>query len=490
MTRRASRAWPLAIPFVVVPLLAGCLGDEGTAAESEAAEAGRAAGADPTAGTSQPLAFVNVSVVPMTGEGVLAGRTVVVEGDRIARIGPADEVEVPEGARRVDGTGRWLIPGLGEMHAHVPPPEDDQPREEAWAAMERVAFLYLSNGITTARGMLGAPLHLEFREALERGEVLGPRLYTSGPSLNGNSIPDPDSARRAVLHQHAAGYDFLKIHPGLGRASYDAMARTADSVGIRWAGHVPAAVGLERALEAGQATVDHLDRYMEVILADGADPPGQTFFFGVDLVEMVDLSKIPEVARATREAGVWNVPTQSLIEHVLSPEGSPEEMAEWPEMRYVPPETVRSWVQTKRGLMENDAYTEERARRFIEIRRRIIGALHEAGAGLLLGSDAPQIFQVPGFSIQAELRMMVSSGLSPHDALATGSRNVAEYFGDLDEYGTVEEGKAADLILLEADPLEDIRNVARRAGVVVRGRWLPAEEIQERLDAIAAAVQE
>lgn len=478
----------LLLPGPALLAVSGCAAQK----VPEDATAGKNA-ADVSAGDAAPsqnvVAFVGVHVVPLDVERVLERQTVLVEGTRIARIGPADRVVVPEGAVRIEGEGRWLIPGLGEMHAHVPP-QGDNTREETWAAAERVLFLYLANGITTARGMLGDPLHLKLREALQKGEVLGPRLYTSGPSLNGNSIPDPDSARRAVRHQAAAGYDFLKIHPGLSRAAYDAIAETADSAGIRWAGHVPAAVGLERALAAQQASVDHLDGYTQAILAEGTDPPGSALFFGVNLVELADPSKIPQLAVRTREAGVWNVPTQSLIEHVLSPEWTPEEMAEWPEMRYMPPSIVQTWVNRKRNFLQNAAYTPERARAFIDLRRRIIGGLHEAGAKLLLGSDAPQIFQVPGFSIHAELRMMVASGLSEYEALVAGTRNIAEYFGALEDFGTIEEGKVADLVLLEADPLEDIGNVARRAGVMVRGRWLPMSEIEGRLAAIAAEASE
>ncbi|MFQ5679098.1 MAG: amidohydrolase family protein [Gemmatimonadota bacterium] len=426
-------------------------------------------------------AFVGVHVLPMDRERILADQTVLVRGDRIVRIGPAGEVRVPEQARRVEASGQYLIPGLGEMHAHVP-------SQGGREFMERVLFLYLSNGITTVRGMLGQPAHLELKEEVARGELLGPRIYTSGPSLNGNSIPDPDSARRAVLHQAEAGYDFLKIHPGLSRASYDAIARTADSVGIRWAGHVPADVGLARALEAGQASVDHLDQYMEALVPEGAEASGlQPLFFGVHLVDVVDESLIPRVAEATREAGVWNVPTQSLIEHILDPDLSPEELASRPEMRYMPPQMVEGWVQQKRRLMQHPTYTPERARRFIEIRRHIIGGLQEAGAKLLLGSDAPQIFQVPGFSIQAELQMAVAAGLTPYQALVAGTRNVAEYFGDQEEYGTLEEGKVADLVLLEGNPLEEIAAMSRIAGVMTRGRWLSAGEIRERLTALVTA---
>lgn len=422
------------------------------------------------------IAFVNAHVVPMDSERILVDYTVLVEGERITKIGPAAEVDVPAGATVIQGRGRYLIPGLGEMHAHVPAGGD---------AAEEVLFLYLSQGITTARGMLGQPGHLELRDRLARGEIAGPRLYTSGPSFNGNSIPSADSARRAVRHQVDAGYDFLKIHPGLTREQYDAMVETAEEVGIPWAGHVPADVGLERALAARQASVDHLDQYMEAIVAEGTDV-SNSLFFGVNLAGYVEDSRIEEIAAQTVEAGVWNVPTQSLIENVLLPD-DPARMAARPEMRYMSPATVTRWAEQKRGFLEHELYSPELAHRFVQVRRRLIKALNDAGAPLLLGSDAPQIFQVPGFSMLHELRLLVASGLTPYEALRAGTYNVAAYFQALDEFGTVEEGKIADLILLDANPLDDVANVAHRAGVMVRGRWLDSEAIERRLEEIAAS---
>lgn len=419
-------------------------------------------------------AFVGVNVVPMDTERILEDQTVIVVDDRIAAIGPAASTRLPQGAVRIDGSGKWLVPGLGEMHAHVPPDGD---------AAERVLFLYLSQGITTARGMLGEPGHLALRERLESGDVLGPRLYTTGPSLNGQSIPDADSARSAVLHQRELGYDLMKIHTGLSREEYDAIAETGDEVGLTWAGHVPADVGLARALEAGQASIDHLDQYMEAIVIDGTDV-SESLFFGLNLAGSVDEAKIEEVARATAAAGVWNVPTQSLIENMASTTPA-EEMAASPPMRYMPPRTVARWVEQKRGFVQGPGYSPEGAALAIDVRRRLIKALHDAGAGLLLGSDAPQVFQVPGFSIQHELEILVESGLTPYEALRAGTYNVAVYFDALDDFGTVEVGKSADLILLEGDPLSDIHNMARRAGVMIRGRWLPADEIETRLESIA-----
>ena len=424
------------------------------------------------------VAFVGVDVLPMDADRALEDQTVIVVDDRIAIVGPAGSVEVPAEATVIEGEGRWLVPGLGEMHAHVGGSDE---------AVERTLFLYLSQGITTARGMLGQPQHLEIRDRLESGELLGPRLFTSGPSLNGNSIPDADSAARAVRHQTELGYDFMKIHPGLSREEYDAIAATGAETGLTWAGHVPADVGLARALEVQQASIDHLDQYMESVVEDGTDV-SVSLFFGLNLAGSVDEAKIAEVAAATAAAGVWNVPTQSLIENMASTETG-EEMSAWPSMRYVPPVQVEGWKNQKNGFLEDANYSAEGAAEAVDVRRRIIKALNDAGAGILLGSDAPQVFQVPGFSIQHELELMVASGLTPYEALRAGTYNVALYFDALDDFGTVEEGKSADLVLVEDDPRADIAHMANRAGVMIRGRWLSAAEIGERLDAIAASFE-
>jgi len=178
------------------------------------------------------------------------------------------------------------------------------------------------------------------------------------------------------------------------------------------------------------------------------------------------------------------VPTQVLMENLIIA-GTAEQLAARPEMRYVPAAAVAQWTEAKNTLLQETGSTEASARRMIEVRRRLIKALHDAGAGLLLGSDAPQVWNVPGFSTHRELESLVAAGLTPWQALETGTRNVARYFGTLGETGTVERGKRADLVLLDADPLADIRNTTRRAGVMVRGRWLPQAEIEARLAEVA-----
>ena len=290
-----------------------------------------------------------------------------------------------------------------------------------------------------------------------------------------------------VTEQKAAGYDFLKIHPGISREPFDTLAATAQRLQIGFAGHVPLDVGLERALDARYATIDHLDGYAEAMVAKGALSAKESEFFGLNLGEQLDESRLTSLVKATRDAKVWNVPTQVLLENLV-PGPSVEELEKRPEMRYVRSEVRSKWAEVKRSLLAETGSTAQSVAKTMAVRRRLIKALHAGGAGLLLGSDAPQIYNVPGFSTLRELESLVAAGLSPYQALETGTRNVAVFFGTMAETGTVEAGKRADLILLDANPLADVRNAGRQAGVMLRGRWLPKAEIDTRLAEIARAL--
>jgi imidazolonepropionase-like amidohydrolase len=409
-------------------------------------------------------AFVGVTVLAMDGRAPLRNQTVVVRGDRIVALGPAGRTAVPVGARTVAGRGRFLMPGLAEMHGHVPPP--NAPPEQT----DDVLFLYVANGITTVRGMLGAPGQLALRERARRGEVVAPTLYLAGPSFSGPSVESAEHAARRVREQKAEGWDLLKVHPGLTRDEYDAMARTAREVGIRFGGHVPADVGLAHAIAMGQETFDHLDGYIEHLRGD-AGP--------------LDRAQLADVVRRTREAGAWVVPTMALWEVIL---GAPrlDSLAAFPELRYMPPQTVAAWTSSYRSRQADPQFDAARVRRTAENRLAVLKALSDGGVRVLMGTDAPQQFSVPGFSIHRELRRMRDAGMTNAQILLSGTRNVGEYFKGADRFGTVAPGQRADLLLLEADPLADLGNLQRRAGVVVRGRWLPEAEIRQRLDAIAA----
>ena len=279
----------------------------------------------------------------------------------------------------------------------------------------------------------------------------------------------------AVTTHNAAGYDLLKIHPGVKRDVFDALAAKAHEIGIPFAGHVPLDVGLARALEARYRSIDHLDGYLEAM----AKNPMQSQFFGVNLVNELDESKIAELVAATKKAGTWMVPTQVLMDNLMSEE-DPAAMAKRPEMTHaLQPGDVQKWVAQKEMFLKKIPAA-DRAK-FLQVRRRLIKALHDGGVPFALGSDAPQFWNVPGFSAHRELQSLVAAGLTAYEALRTGTVNVAAYFA-IPEGGTVGQGKNADLLLLDANPLQDIRHSTRIAGVVIGGRWLPKSEIDRRLE--------
>lgn len=415
------------------------------------------------------VAFVGVTVIPMDQERVLADQTVLVEGDRIITVGPASAVSIPATATVVDGTGRYLMPGLAEMHGHIPPP--NQPESE----IRNTLFLYLANGITTVRGMLGYDGQLELREQAARNELDSPTLYLAGPSFNGSSVSSPAQAAEKVRRQVQEGWDLLKIHPGLSLAEYDSMAVVAQKQSIDFGGHVPADVGLEHAIAMGQLTFDHLDGYVEYLFSHNADA--------------VDTSALADIVQQTIDAKAWVVPTMVLWETLYSVSDL-DALNAFPELQYVSAGVKASWERQYRQRLSNPQFDLEQNQRVIDARMQVLAALHEADAGILMGTDAPQQYSVPGFSLHREMARMEDAGMSPYDVLVTGTRNVGAYFSAWDTFGLVAEGHRADLILLDENPLTDLNNVADRAGVMVRGQWYPEDVIQSRLAEISAGYRQ
>ena len=413
-------------------------------------------------------AFVNVNVLPMDRNAVLSDHTVIVRDGQIAAVGPSSKVPVPEGAQRVDGRNKFLMPTLAEMHAHIP--GANAPDEE----IERTLFLYAANGIGTIRGMLGHPRHLEYRERVAKGPLFSPRIYTSGPSFSGKTAATPEMAVKAVIDQKAAGYDLLKIHPGVPLAAFDAMAAKAKELAIPFAGHVPLEVGLHRALAARYKSIDHLDGYVEAL----AREPSRSEFFGINLVNEVDESRLPSLVAETKAADTWMVPTQILMESLLSEESSAK-MAQWPEMKYMPAQIVQNWIKQKDGMTSKVSAADRQ--KFLALRRKILKALLDGGVPFALGSDAPQWWNVPGFSAHRELKVMVAAGFSPFQALQSGTVNPARYFGTSSSTGTVAPGMRGDLLLLDANPLDSIENSSRIAGVMLNGRWMSRSDLDKRL---------
>lgn len=431
-------------------------------------------------GQAQPMsiAFTNVTVIPLDRDRAVRDQTVIIRDDRIVALGPATGVPVPAGAFRIDGRGKFLMPGMAEMHAHIP--GGKAPDE----LMHRVLALFAANGITTIRGMLGDPRHLPLRAAVAKGEVVGPAIYTSGPSFNGNSATSPEVAVKMVQEQKAAGYDFLKVHPGVPRAAFDAMAAEANKLAMPFSGHVPADVGLERALAAPYRSIDHIDGYFEyAVKRDAPVDLENTGFFGVNFTDHLDRVRLVEAVAKTRRSGVWIVPTQGLLEIFMSP-STPDVLMKSPGIEYMPLPVVEGWVKQRQQFITQPTFNPELNARFLVERRKLLKALHDAGVDIILGSDAIQTFSVPGFSIFNEMAAMAQSGLTPYEIYVTGSRNVARFFTRERDVGTLEVGKIADLVLVDADPLVDVANFARQTGTMIRGRWHPRAELLAKIKAM------
>ena len=459
-----ERSWTVAV--LAPPLLAVATACGGTQSAPPALE-------------GDVTAFVGVTVVPMDTERVVADQTVLVSGERIVEIGGSADIAVPAGAQRIEGAGLYLMPGLAEMHGHLPNPNTPQ------NVTENILFLYVANGVTTVRGMQGNPSQIELRERVRNGELVGPQLFLGSPAMSGNSVSTVEDAERLVREYDAAGFDLIKVQEGLAPEVYDAIATTANELGFPFGGHVSDNVGLFRALEAGQTTVDHLDNYVEALVRDDQDVEVEALVGVEALLDRVDESRIALVVEATLEAGTGVVPTMVLWESgILATRPSAELVEERTETRYMPAETVQQWVQSVDNRIEGSNL--EARRKLAELRRRLLGALQDGGVPILLGTDSPQIFSVPGFSLHRELALYVEAGLTPYEVLQSGTRAVAEHLGVADDFGTVEIGKRADLLLLQGNPFEDVGNVARRTGVMANGRWISEEEIQQRLAEIAA----
>lgn len=449
--------------------------------------------------TPPVVAFVNVNVIPMDRERVLSEQTVIVRAGRIAAVGLASKIKIPAGAARIDGRGKYLLPGLMDMHTHLFSDEDLPDRLAADELM-----IMLANGVTTTRLMIGTPEHLALRAKIAKGELLAPTLYVASPEFtgraagngvfNGRTVTTPDAARQAVRECKAAGYDFIKLTTQITPAVYEAVIAAAKESGIRVVGHVDTPVGLPRALAARQQ-IEHLDSYIEAVLRDDAPSKVSVSDVGVyrkknwESLDYVDDAKVAAFAKATAEAGIFTCPTLTFFRLSFGEQQSEDEIRQRPDYRFFSPKLRESRHNVYRRYWANAASPERRAR-YLQIRNQLVKGIHEHGGKILAGSDTPEFFLLYGFTLHRELQHLVAAGLSPYAALAAATRNPAEFLQALDTIGTVEVGKRADLVLLEANPLSDIRNTEKRAGVMSRGRWLPESELKLRLDEIAARFAE
>ncbi|MDE3740778.1 amidohydrolase family protein [Maribacter polysaccharolyticus] len=422
---------------------------------------------------------IDVNVLDVTSGQLWEHRDVVIDSGIIKSIAEHRK-NLNAYETMVDGKGKYLMPGLSEMHAHIPHPSKNNDQ------IEDVLFLYLANGITTVRGMLGHPTHLLLRDRAESGELLSPRIFTSSPSLNGKSVTSVEEAIATVTTYKKDGYDFLKIHPGIKRNVFDQIVKTANELGIAIAGHVPVDVGIRHALKSKYASIDHIDGFLEGLVPESANAnPGENGFFGYAFTPLADPSRIDTLVALAKENKVWVVPTQSLFERWFAPITT-DSLLQEPEMKYMPTKTLRAWKERKNATIGPETgFHPTQWKHFDALRKQLIRKLGEDGHGLLLGSDAPQVFNVPGFSIHREIDGLLEAGLTPLEIIQSGTVNPAKFFNKEAVFGQVKEGFVADLMLLNANPLDNMDHLKDLSGVFRQGHFIPKIDINKRLTAIA-----
>ena len=415
------------------------------------------------AAASKPVAFVDVNVVPMDAEGILEHQTVVIRGDRIAQIGRIEDVAVPAGSMRIDGRGKFLMPGLADMHVHI------RTRNEL--------ILYVANGVTTVFNLNGSPVDLLWRAKTATGALLGPTIYTCGPKFD--RARTAEESVREVDAQHAAGYDAIKIYAGVSKAEYPALLARARQRGMFVVGHVPREVGFEGTLAAGQA-LEHAEEYVYTFFNDTLD---------IDKLQF-DESRIPEAVAITRRSGIWFTPTLVTYDQIVQQADDLTAFLQRPEMRFIGP-GVRERISPANNIYKRGftAAQVPRLKQNLAFQKKLVRALHQAGVPMLAGTDAMGIGTVGGFSLLEELENFVECGFTPYEALRAATTDSAGFFYATSEFGAVRRGLRADLILLTGNPLADIANVSRRAGVMVRGRWLTESELQTALAALPSEYQ-
>lgn len=440
----------------------------------------------------QQIAIQHVSIIPMTHEVTLPNQTVLIENGIITRIGSSRNVRIPKGFQTIDATGKYLMPGLFDMHVHF-----FMEQGKHINTNETELKLMLANGITTARIMAGHPEYLTARENVRSKKWTGPQLKVASPQLVGRwpwspefknfeTITSVPQAADAVRKFKAQGYDAIKLTFMIAPEIFDAVATTAREEKIKIVGHVGPRVMLPRALAAGEQ-IEHMDMFIEMLLPDTTYNNGQSVSdFNIyskaawATVPHLDESRIPQLAQMVKAAGIFVTPTNYFFITNAGLPLSDDEIKAKPDYQYLPASLKAEKWKYRENYLKNMAPLESREK-YVSIRKKMVYELWKAGVPLMAGSDAPEFFVVAGFSIHDELKSMVDAGLTPFAALQTATSNPAKFLELINQTGTLEVGKEADLLLLHANPLQDILNTRKIMGVFTQDAYYDQRRLEEFL---------
>ena len=450
----------------------------------------------------RPLVFTHVTVVDTSSGISRSDMTVQINGTRISAVEQSRDASIPRRATVIDGKGKFLIPGLWDMHVHT-------------ADAETFFPLFLANGVTGIRDM-GMDLEKlkQWRREVEEGTRLGPRMVFSGPILDGphTVVPDvarivdtPVDGRRAVDDLKEQSVDFVKVYNFLPRNTYFAIADESEKVGLPFAGHVPLSISAVEASDAGQKSIEHLtgillacstreaalhrEIWETIELSKYSPLVVNRMLFSAPPVELADTYSAEKASqlfgRFVRNS-TWQVPTLVVLRAIAY--GNEQRFAARVKMEYMRADIKASWSQARFG---NRTPIEDRnVRQLFRMEQGVVGAMHRAGVKLLTGTDTPNPYVVPGFSLHEELVLLVEAGMTPMQALRTATYNPAQFLGLLDSLGAIKAGKEATLVLLDSDPIKDIHNVEKIDCIVLSGRLISKPELTKMLeDEKRAAVQ-
>ncbi len=448
----------------------------------------------------QTLAFTNVNLIPMTSETVVKNQTVLVRGMVIVAIGASDEVKIPRGSQVIDGQGAYLMPGLEDMHAHTRQTAQPWADPQVWPV--HPLSLYLANGVTTIRDLNAmdetGTYPRQSQEDIRAGRRVGPTIYTSGEKLDASPLSDPEGL---VRQNQERGYDLLKVYAYLSVDDFEAAMREAKKLGVYTAGHIPYAVGLEGVLSAGMEEIAHIEEldweFFEFDRSSQRQPDEWFQILIQAVLRELDLSSsnyfvdfksenqptLEKIANQLRAAGVTVCTTVDLAEVLWLKQFHPDTFLARPENKFLDPKYLESLRRGKEYHQVECRGIEDICAIKYDLDRWILRGLHEAGVELVLGTDAiGGIGIVPGFSVHDELRILVENGFSPYEALLTGAVNAAKVVERMTgegDFGTIQIGKRADLILVSGNPLEDITTTKAPLGVMASGNWFTAVQLSE-----------